>query len=60
MGQFMGGRKERKESKKENQKEKKRGREQDPASCSGWTLIGSERNCATRCWCLPTSVLFYA
>ena len=62
------GKKERKERKEEMKGKKKENREEEeekkrkkiePASCSGQTQTGSERNCATRGRCLSTSVLFY-
>ena len=52
-------RKERKERKKKKRKRKKKKR-RGPASCCGRIRKGLEQNCAMRCRCLPTSVLFYA
>ena len=52
-------RKGKKKEKKEEEEEEKR-KETKPASCSGRTRTGSERNYATKGRCLPTSVLFYA
>ena len=62
LGQFVGGRKEKKGKKKGKQerKEKNKRKGTGPASWSGQTQTGSERNCATRFRCLPSSILFYA
>ena len=51
-------RKKEKEKKEEEEEEKRKGTR--PASCSGRTRTGSERNCTMRGRCLPTSILFYA
>ena len=52
-------RKERKMKKKEEEEEEKR-KGTGPTLYSGRTRTGSERNCARRGSCHPTSILFYA